>query len=213
MEQIVSSPVSFETGPSAAGERQRPARAAKAELSATPTALHDTSEALAQRCGAGDAEAFGSLVERHTDRVFNLLWQWTGNRADAEDLTQETFVRAFAGMGRFDSRRAFRPWLLTIARRAAASHWRKARPTEPLGEHVAEPASLETPASRLTAAEDDASIWALARKLKPRQFQVLWLRYGEGLEVPDIARILGITRIHVKVLLHRARTALAHKLP
>ena len=168
--------------------------------------------ALLGRAQAGDPEAFGDIVRRHTDRVYQLLWRWTGNRADAEDLTQETFVRAYASLGRLDPARPFLPWLYTIARRAAASHWRRARPVEPLTDDLPEPSTPETPATHMEGIEGADAIWERARRLKPKQYQALWLRFGEGLSVAETARVLGITRLHVRVLLHRARAALTSQL-
>lgn len=201
-----------------------PDRSVTAERSAfsSPTATARTGSAageaddrlgsLLAQAQAGDPDAFSEIVRLHTDRVYQLLWRWTGNRADAEDLTQETFLRAYASLGRLDPARPFLPWLYTIARRAAASHWRRARPVEPLTEDQPEPSTPETPATHLEGVEGTDAIWERARRLKPRQYQALWLRYGEGLSVAETARILGTTRIHVRVLLHRARAALTSQL-
>jgi RNA polymerase sigma factor (sigma-70 family) len=57
--------------------------------------------------------------------------------------------------------------------------------------------------------DENASLWKLARTLKPKQYEALWLRYGEGFSVTEVAQVMKTNQIHVKVLLHRARTALA----
>jgi len=160
----------------------------------------------------GDREAFAALVERHTERVYSLLARWVGNRQDAEDLAQETFVRAYQSIHRFDPRQPFLPWLFTIARRVAATHWRQVRPLEEPGGEVEEASSGADPAAHLLSVERSASLWREARRLKPKQFQALWLHYAEGLAVADVARVLGTNSIHVKVLLHRGRGALARRL-
>ena len=74
---------------------------------------------LAQRSQAGDRDAFARLAERHEEAVFRLAWRILRHREDAEDAAQETFLRAWRSLGRFDSRREFRPWLLRIAVNAA----------------------------------------------------------------------------------------------
>jgi RNA polymerase sigma factor (sigma-70 family) len=73
-----------------------------------------------------------------------------------------------------------------------------------LDDTVADP----SPGPEAAAAERDDSIWRLARRLKPREYEALWLHYGEDLPVEDTARVLRITTIHTKVILHRARRKL-----
>jgi len=174
--------------------------------------LETSSEALAASSQDGDPEAFAQLVERHTDRVYRLLAHWVGNPHDAEDLTQETFLRAYQSIRRFTPSRPFLPWLLTIARRVAATHWRQAHPSGELGLEVEADRDDTDPATRLISAERSASLWHEARRLKPRQYQALWLHYAEGLAIADVARVLGTNTIHIKVLLHRGRRALARRL-
>jgi RNA polymerase sigma-70 factor (ECF subfamily) len=171
-----------------------------------------TSEELAARSATGDGEAFAALVERHTDRLFNLLFQWVGNGHDAEDLVQETFLRAYRNLGRYQPARPFLPWLFTIARRAASSHWRKVRPTEELDSAADEADPGADPSAHAMAEERVASVWRMARRLRPKQYRALWLRYGEGFEIGEVAQVLGTNSIHVKVLLHRARTELTRML-
>ncbi len=98
-------------------------------------------------------------------------------------------------------------WLLTIARRTAFNHFRDAKKWAgpPLDIASGEP----TPADALEQAERVENLWARARRvLSPREYEVLWLRAGEELSTEDTARIVGLTKIHVKVLVHRARQRL-----
>jgi RNA polymerase sigma-70 factor (ECF subfamily) len=173
------------------------------------------SETLAARCQAGDQDAFGLLVRRHTDRVYAFLRRWTANTHDAEDLAQETFLKAYLGLHRFTPHRPFLPWLYAIARHTAISHLRRAHPTEPLTDATPEPEAGTPidPFGQSAAADDLATLWELARRLKPKQYEALWLHYGEGFAVADVARVMGLTRVHVKVLLHRARARLERWLP
>lgn len=160
----------------------------------------------------GDMDSFAQLVLGHQDRVFGFLLRLTGNAQDAEDLAQDTFVKAYRNIGRYDSRWPLTTWLLTIARRVAANHWRSRRQHEPL-ENVAEPvAAGPDPGEPLSAREEGESLWAEARRLKPKYFEVLRLHYGEELGVSDVAKVMGLNVIHVKVLLHRARKALEVRL-
>jgi len=170
-------------------------------------------ERLAAACQAGSIDAFESLVELLQDRVTNFLWQITGNRQDAEDLTQETFVKAYRGIQRYQPAWSFATWLFTIAKRTAYSHLRVRRRFEPLPANLESfPAAAGSPAGELAQRDEGAALWRAARRLKPRQFEALWLRYGEGFTVAEAARVMGTNQVCLKVLLHRARKALAKRL-
>src|ERR1051326_4065754 len=86
---------------------------------------------------AGDPRAFEQIVQAHSRRVFNFLHQMTRQRQDAEDLTQQTFLKAFNHLARFDPTRPFINWLLTIARRTALNHFRAAKRWESIPDDFA----------------------------------------------------------------------------
>jgi RNA polymerase sigma-70 factor (ECF subfamily) len=167
---------------------------------------------LARQCQAGCRDAFAALVERYQDRLFSFLLQFTGNHHDAEDLAQESFLRAYQSIYRFDPACSFTTWLFTIAKRAAASHLRSQRRVENIAEQAEPVAPAADPAETAGQEDEAASVWALARRLKPKYFQVLWCRYAEGFSVAETAQIMGLTQLHVRVLLHRARCQLAQRL-
>ena len=169
-----------------------------------------SSEQLAERCKAGCRDSFELLVEQYEKRIFNFLRQFMGNAHDAEDVTQETFMKAYQSIHRYEPSYAFTTWLFTIAKRTAISHFRSRKPTEELLE-MAE-TDAETPSVVLERKDEQRSIWDLARRLKPKQYEALWLRYGEGFSIAEIARIMNTNQIHVKVLLHRARGHLSKTL-
>jgi len=161
-------------------------------------------QALAIAAQGGSREAFGHLASRHYRAVHACLLTLLDNRSDAEDLTQETFLRAFRKIRSYNPRQPFRPWIFSIARRVAIAHWRRRRSTDPLDDSVAHP-----PAAAPPSGHDAVVLWSLARRhLKPDEFTALWLHYREDLPVADIARALRKTRNHAKVILHRARTRL-----
>lgn len=169
---------------------------------------------LISRCLDGDQDAFAQLVEACAARLYNFLLRFAGNTHDAEDLAQETFLKAYRNLDRFDTSRPFLPWLFTIARRTALNHLRGLRPTEELSDDLvagADGASVShtSEAVEALATRDDSDrLWRLARRLKPNQYQALWLRYGEGLELPQVAVVMRTNALYVRVLLHRARRAL-----
>lgn len=154
---------------------------------------------------AGSASAFGELVRIHHGRVFGFLLTLTRHRQDAEDLTQETFLRAWDKFHHFNPDLPLLPWLFTIARRQSISALRKIRR---LPEDLPFPAEPEP-----EPAHPALRLWNLAkRELKPDAFQALWLHYREELPLKEVAGILGKREGAIKVLLHRARKTLAAKL-
>jgi RNA polymerase sigma-70 factor (ECF subfamily) len=122
-------------------------------------------------------------------------------------LTQETFVKAFRSLHRYNASLAFAPWLFAIARRTAASHFRSAKHFEQLPADREAPE--ENPATALEQSDEQQSLWKLVRTLKPKQAEAVWLRYAEGFSVAETARVMGTNQVHVKVLLHRARSNLS----
>ena len=169
-----------------------------------------TPEELARRSQAGCAESFEKLVSVYENRIFNFLRQLVRNDHDAEDLTQETFVKAYRNLHRYRPALAFTPWLFVIARRTAASHFRAAKSFEELLDEL-EGGGVD-PAAALEQKDEQDSLWKLVQTLKPKQAETIWLRYVEGFSVAEIASIMGTNGIHVKVLLHRARGVLSKML-
>ena len=157
---------------------------------------------LARLAREGSTAAFGTLVTRHHQRVFSFLLALTRHRQDAEDLTQETFLRAWKKLHRFDPELPLLPWLFTIGRRLSISALRRKRPIPPEADF---PVSVETGNQALW-------LWEIARfHLTPDAYSALWLHYREELSLREIGTIMGKREGTVKVILHRARKALAEK--
>ena len=178
-------------------------RATEPELTDT---LSDESR-LVHETLSGNPRAFEELVRLHTRRVFNFLYQMTRQRQDAEDLAQQSFIKAFHNLHRFDPQRPFINWLLTIARRTALNHFRSAKKWE----EVPADAACDAPSPARSAEDQDQSdtLWDRARRsLSQREFEVLWLRFAEELSTEETARVAGLTQTHVKVLVYRARQQL-----
>src|ERR1043166_4872389 len=94
------------------------------------------SAAVLARAQQGDSDAFRSLVERHSRSVFRLAFRMTGNEQDAEDVVQESFLRAYRQLGRFESRANFGTWLYRIVANCSGGHMRaeQARRAQARGE-------------------------------------------------------------------------------
>jgi RNA polymerase sigma-70 factor (ECF subfamily) len=166
---------------------------------------------LARQSQDGSLAAFEELVYRFEGRIYGFVANACRNPADAREVTQDTFVRAFQAIGQFDCQRAFGAWLFTIARRKCIDRYRAAQAgaEEPLPEQRDD----DDPAELLAQREERQNLWGLARRRLPEpQFEVLWLRYVDELSVADIAQALRKTHTHVKVLLFRARRGLAREL-
>lgn len=163
-----------------------------------PSSDHDDAT-LARFARDGSCAAFGELIHRHHERVFGFLLALTRHREDAEDLTQETFLRAWKKIHRYDPSLPMLPWLLTMARRLSIAALRRKRPLpETIAEETAPPNNHA------------ARLWELAkRQLAPIAYQALWLHYREELPLKQVAEVLGKREGAVKVILHRARKTLS----
>jgi RNA polymerase sigma-70 factor (ECF subfamily) len=168
----------------------------------------ETGEELAAKAAAGCLLSFERLVRTYQDRLFTFLLQIVQNEHDAEDIAQETFVKAYNHLGRFDGRARFSTWLYAIAKNTAFNHLRRRRSHQPI-EELAE--VLPAPEAALDNNER-ASIWAAAKTLKPKYSETLWLFYAEGFSLKEVAEIMNTNSITVRVNLHRARAALGKKL-
>jgi len=168
-----------------------------------------SSEELAWQSKEGCQASFALLVERYAPRLLCFLSRRTGNIHDAEDLVQDTFVRAFENIHRYRKTWKFSTWLFTIAARLATSHHRKAQAAREFSQTCS---YTECPSTILSRHEERQSLWAKAMELSENQYSVLWLKYAEGLSVKEIAWVMGKSQINIKVLLYRARAGLAQRL-
>jgi RNA polymerase sigma-70 factor (ECF subfamily) len=166
---------------------------------------------------AGDQEAFGELVLRYERDVFNLTYRMLGNRGEAEDAAQETFLRAYANLDRYDPARSFKTWLLSIASNHCIDRIRRRRLTwlsleEPLPPHPALTSDTPGPEEATLDAERSAAVQALLEDLSPDYRVAVVLRYWYDYSYAEIAEMLGTTESAIKSRLFRARQALAQQL-
>ncbi len=160
---------------------------------------------------AGDTQAYAGIVRLHGRRIHNFIHQMTRQAQDAEDLTQQTFIKAYDGLHRFDTSRPMIAWLLTIARRCALNHFRSAKHWVEISDDA--PTHTPSPATAAERHDQVESLWERARRdLSPREHEIMWLRFAEELSVEETARVTGLTQPHVKILVFRARRKLASSL-
>lgn len=168
-----------------------------------------SAEELALRSQQGCQECFEELVERYNVRLYQFLRSRTAGVQDAEDLVQDTFVKAYHNIHRYRSSWRFSTWLFTIGSRLATSRHRSLHRQQIVTE--SNPGSIE-PADVAMQQETHDGLWAIARDLSKDQYQALWLKYVEDISIKEIAKVLKKTQVGVKVLLYRARTNLARRL-
>lgn len=167
-------------------------------------------EQLAVRAGKAGEDArrcFGELIERFEPRLFNFLLRRLRSRHEAEDLTQEAFVRAWERICTYNPTWRFSTWLFTIATRLAITSHRRGR--NHAGSAVVEVCATPDRAAS-TGMERGARLWALAAThLTDDQHNALWLRYVEDMAIEEIATVMDKSDVGVRVCLFRARQALA----
>ena len=164
---------------------------------------------LAVRAKEGDSASFDELVARLRGPLVAFLSRRLSDQADADDVAQETFLRAYRHIDSYDPQRRFATWLFAIGKNVAASHraadLRRGEVVRASGE---EAAVLGTdPAA--AAEEEGGETWSRARRLlSDDQYRALWLRYARDLSIREIARELGRSSVATKVMLFRARKKL-----
>lgn len=174
--------------------------------------------ALVSRALSGSQEAYRSLVQRFERPIFGLILRMVHDFEVAEDLAQETFVKAFRHLDRYDPERKLASWLFKIAHNTAIDHLRRKRPVEiaigpsdPDDEPSVELRASESEAPDLVATRSALAdaIEAAFGEMKPGYREILLLRFQEGLAYQEIAEVTDQPVGTVKVQLHRARKQLA----
>ncbi|HLA84414.1 MAG TPA: sigma-70 family RNA polymerase sigma factor [Thermoguttaceae bacterium] len=167
-----------------------------------------TDEELARRARAGCRGSFEELVRRFQVPLVHFLRRWT-TVEEAEDLTQETLLRAYENLHRYRSRWKFRTWLFTIARRLCLNLNRRRRPMS--GSDLLQTlASTDEPGDAAAADDNRRRLWETAGgALAEREFTAMWLYYAEEMPVKEIAHVVGRSATAVKTMLFRSRKKLA----
>jgi len=166
---------------------------------------------LAVRARRGDAAAYGELVERYQTSVFNVCYRMMGNRQEAEDMSQESFLRGYDRLATFDPARPFGPWIRRVAANYCLNRLAVRRPvTLPLeDEHeISRGAPRRQVEQAAEAADRSQEIREALMRLTPQYRAVIELRHFQELSYNEIAQVLGISLPQVKSHLFRARRLL-----
>jgi RNA polymerase sigma-70 factor, ECF subfamily len=153
----------------------------------------------------GNAAAFASLYDLFAERVYRHILYRTGNPVDSEDLTQQTFLKAWQAMSRYRVTEVpFVAWLLTIAHNTVVSYFRAKRDYVPLDIDMPLPDNGVGPQEAAERKFHQALVRHAIEKLPPEQQQVVVMRYLDDVDYGDIARALRKTENNVRVIAHRA---------
>jgi RNA polymerase sigma-70 factor (ECF subfamily) len=161
-----------------------------------------TDLAFVTKARLGDADAFRALVERHSRPLFRLAFRMTGNQHDAEDVVQESFLRAYRQLGKFDERASFGTWLYRIATNCSLDvmRSRKRRAKQEAGPE-AEHSEMEDPVLSLPSGDPTPERVAMSGEVRERVAEAMnelstsertafVLRHFEGMRMEDISRVL-----------------------
>ena len=186
--------------------------------------------ALVKRCLAGEGAAWEEIVRAHQRRVYNLCYRFTGSAVDAEDLTQEVFIKVYRSLKSYDlAKAAFATWLTTMTRNLLVDHYRagkQQRMTDALeapqlqsgtgedGPSVAE--KLKDPAlspeSRVAQQDTQKMVQQALGRLSPELREAVVLRDLQDMDYREIAAVLKVPEGTVKSRINRGRTELARLL-
>lgn len=173
-------------------------------LPAEPAEAAADDSGVVERARAGDIPAREQLVRQHIDEVFRVTLRVLGDRDLAQDATQDAFVNALAGLGRFRGDASFRTWLLRIAVNAARSVGRRRGRRREVNLTLAEhhPAAAADPARRAELTTEAERVEEQLARLPPKQRLAVALRAREGLSYSEIARVLSCSEGAARVNYH-----------
>ena len=173
---------------------------------------------LVRRSQRGEQEAFGELVQRHQDKIYNFVFRSCGHAEDAGDITQRVFINAFRKIDTFKGDSAFSTWIYRIAFNQFISFRRERRHREasltPRDEEGAgiEPAEDRSPSEPMESEETRKKVQQAIDLLEEEDRRIILLKDLQGHSYDDIAAILGVPKGTVRSRLHRARLELRTKL-
>jgi RNA polymerase sigma-70 factor (ECF subfamily) len=178
----------------------------------------DAIDALIQRCLAGDQDAWAQIVRQHWRKVFNIAYKFTGKHDEAEDLTQDVFLKIFKSLDTFDRRANFQTWLVSVSRNLCIDHYRSVRKERETIDRDVDAGELTPAAVTISpiAALEQADRVTLLKKalafLPPTLRSAVLLRDIQELSYQEIADRLQLPEGTVKSRINRGRTELARQI-
>ncbi|MGH9348962.1 MAG: RNA polymerase sigma factor [Vicinamibacterales bacterium] len=173
---------------------------------------------IIQRCLSGDQGAWESIVRQHWRKVFNIAYKFVGKHDEAEDLTQDVFLKIFKSLSTFDRRANFQTWLISVSRNLCIDHYRSVRKERETINRDIDPGDL-SPASTTTSPyaqielRDRVALLRMALdKLAPTLRTAVMMRDIQELSYQEIADSLSLPEGTVKSRINRGRTELARQI-
>ena len=172
---------------------------------------------LVARCLGGEESAWEELLRAHNRKIYNLCYRFTGRPSEAEDLTQEVFIKVFQTLTTYDAvQGAFSTWLNRVARNHLVDHYRrthKDRLTSSIEDETGgledKPSAEEQPIARVESRERHEMLQAALNRLSPDMREAVVLRDFQDLDYDEIAEVLGVPEGTVKSRINRGRLELA----
>jgi RNA polymerase sigma-70 factor, ECF subfamily len=182
---------------------------------------------LVRRCLAGDAAAWEEIVQTYNRRIYNICYRFAGSADDAQDLTQDVFIRMYRTLSSYDhSKGAFVTWVTTITRNLLVDHFRKTKQdritdsmdtvgsehedVQPLSEQI--PDSSPSPDANVRSREVGETVHAALARLSPELREAVILRDLHDMDYREIATVLKVPEGTVKSRINRGRAELARLL-
>ena len=176
------------------------------------TASREREQELIDRARAGEESALRELVDLHKDRLFAFIWRMVRHHHDAEEITQEAFLKAFASLESFSSHYRFSTWLFTIGYRVCLNHLRRKRAMTGELDFASLPREGEGAPAEWIESEEAGRLrrmlWSAVNRLSSPQRATVLLFYRQEFSCHEIARVLELPLATVKSHLHRARKRL-----
>ena len=173
---------------------------------------------LIERCLKGDQSAWDVIVGMYWRKVFNIAYKFVGRHDEAEDLTQDVFLKLFKSLATFDRRANFSTWLISVSRNLCIDHYRSTRREHDVVTHdidvvtLAQPAGAESPHMLMERRDRVALLRDALDKLAPSLRTAVMLRDIQELSYQEIAERLGVPEGTVKSRINRGRTELARQI-
>lgn len=167
---------------------------------------------------AGERQAFSELVELYQHKIYQVSYRMMGNRSEAEDVGQETFLRVYANLSRYDQSQKFSTWIYRIATNLCIDRLRKRRMTFSLDQEVAgtegldlysqTPVQQKTPEAEVVTLEIQREVQIAMDQLPAKYKSIMILRYIEDLSLQEVSEIVSLPVTTIKTRIHRGRETL-----
>lgn len=175
-------------------------------------------DALIRQCLDGDQSAWDRIVRLHWRKVFNVAYQFVGRHDEAEDLTQDVFLKVFKSLGTFDRRANFQTWLVSVSRNLCIDHYRRVRQERAAVDRTVDtdtlaPATTELGPMVVLEQRDRVALLQRALATLPLSLKTaVVMRDLQELSYQEIADVLGVPEGTVKSRINRGRTELAREI-